>query len=218
MHAADHAPHDAPGAAPVPHDGRRGFFDGIAGGWDARIASGAFLGRLRDAVDALGLERGETVVDLGCGTGNLTRMLAERLTDGRVLAVDFSLGMLRVARRKLADHAAVDFVQADAAALPYASATADRVICFSTWPHFAHPGRVAAELARVVRPGGWVHVLHVDGRETINRIHGSAGGPIAHDLLPPADELAGLLARHGLPARTVVDEADRYRIAAQRPG
>lgn len=215
-HASPHARESGPGAHPH-GGGRRGFFDAHAEGWDERVATEAFLGRLRASFEALGIGGRETVVDLGCGTGNLTRLLAERRADGgRIVAVDFSRRMLEHARRKLAGGAGVHFVQAEAEALPLAAASADRVVCFSVWPHFADPARVAAELRRVLRPGGIVHVLHVDSRATINRIHGTAGGAVARDALPPAAEVAALLADHGLAATEVEDAADRYLVTARR--
>jgi ubiquinone/menaquinone biosynthesis C-methylase UbiE len=120
------------------------------------------------------------------------------------------------ARRKLVGGAGVHFVEAEAEALPLAHGSVDRVVCFSVWPHFADPSRVACELWRVLRPGGIVHVLHVDSRATINRIHGTAGGAVARDALPPATELAALLADHGLAATETVDAADRYLVTARR--
>lgn len=196
---------------------RREFFDHVAAEWDERIATPAFLLRLRAAVEALEVRAGELVLDLGCGTGNLTRILAER-RPGRVLAIDFSAAMLGRARRKLAGMPGVEWVQADARALPVGAATIDRAICFSAWPHFAEHPQVAAELHRVLRPGCLLHVLHVDGRATINRIHGDAGGAVAHDALRPAAELAALLAGAGFEARAQVDTDERYLVSAVRPG
>jgi ubiquinone/menaquinone biosynthesis C-methylase UbiE len=93
----------------------------------------------------------------------------------------------------------------------------DRVVCFSAWPHFGDPAAVAAEARRVLRPGGTLHVLHVQSREQINEIHGRAGGAVAHDLLPPAAQLAALLEAAGLAVTETVDAEDRYRVSAHRP-
>lgn len=196
---------------------RRDFFDRIADGWDARVATPEFLRRLDDAIGALGVGPDERVVDLGCGTGNLTAALLARLSPrGRVAAADYAPAMLELARAKL-DDTRVEWLLADAAALPLPDAWADRVVCFSAWPHFADAGAAAAEVRRVLRPGGTMHVLHVASRHRINHIHAHASGPIAHDLLPPVETLAALFERHGLRVVEATDGDDLYHLAAVRP-
>lgn len=198
---------------------RQTFFDSIAGDWDARVATESFLQRLRAEVDALDISPAETLLDLGCGTGNLTAELLRRLSaHGRVLAVDFSQAMLDLASAKVGADPRVTWLHADVSAMPVPAAGADRVICFSAWPHFPEPANVARELARVLRPGGMLHVLHGDGREVINGIHGAAGGVIAHDLLPPAQELAGLLQQSGFRTEHLRDDDDGYLVTARLAG
>jgi ubiquinone/menaquinone biosynthesis C-methylase UbiE len=196
---------------------RQAFFDHIADGWDARVAKPDFLERLRRAFDELGVQPGETVLDLGCGTGNLTQLLLARVSEaGRVIAVDFSPRMIALAEEKIGADARLTLVLADAGDLPLPDASVDRVVCFSAWPHFPDGAAVAAQLARILRPGGMLHVLHVASRQTINHIHARAAGPVAHDLLIPAAALAALFADFGLPPRTVIDAGDLYHVAAQR--
>lgn len=196
----------------------RAFFDGIAGAWDARVATPSFLERLRAAVDDLGVRSDEHVLDLGCGTGNLTLVLLERMTAaGRVTAVDFSDAMLTLARSKIADPR-VEWVNADAKDLPLPDTSVDRVICFSAWPHFTEHPRVAAGLFRVTRPRGLVHVLHIDGRETINRVHRDAGAVVAHHALREASALSALFASVGFEEIERTDTADRYLVTVRRPG
>jgi ubiquinone/menaquinone biosynthesis C-methylase UbiE len=199
-------------------DARRRFFDDMAAQWDARVATDAFMARLHAAMDTLGIGGSEAVLDLGCGTGNLTRVLAGRLhDDASIMAVDISTAMLDIARSKLPGDARFRWVQADAQSLPVDDGVLDRVICFSAWPHFSDTAAVAAELYRVLRPGGVLHVLHVDGRDTINRIHANAGAAVEHDVLPPATTLAALLSAAGFAPRLLRDESDHYLVTVARP-
>ena len=55
-----------------------------------------------EVLERLPLERDETVLDAGCGTGRVTELLLARLPRGRVVALDFSGAMLEQARARLA--------------------------------------------------------------------------------------------------------------------
>ncbi|MFP4624806.1 MAG: class I SAM-dependent methyltransferase [Gemmatimonadota bacterium] len=195
----------------------RAFFDDIARDWDDRIATPSFMRRLTDVVDQLGVEPHEHVLDVGCGTGNLTRVLLDRLSPrGRVTAVDFSEPMLEIARGKI-DDGRVTWLNADAKELPLPDAAFDHVICFSAWPHFTEHPRVAAGLFRVTRPGGMLHVVHIDGRETINQVHRDAGAAVARHALRDATELSALFASVGFDEVARIDTADEYRVTVRRP-
>lgn len=88
----------------VPAYYRREFESFFADIYDALFSAATLfqVGRLRKkAVDALGLEEGQSAIDLGCGTGGLTVLLAEKVgPKGRVLGVDLSRRMLKHAMRK----------------------------------------------------------------------------------------------------------------------
>jgi SAM-dependent methyltransferase len=103
-------------------------------------------------------EGAATVVDVGAGTGALTRILVDRVA--AVTAVEPDPEM----RRVLADRVpAATILEGSAEALPIADATADAVLGASMW-HWVDPPRAAAEAARVLRPGGVLGVLwtHLD--------------------------------------------------------
>jgi SAM-dependent methyltransferase len=88
------------------------------------------------------------VLDLGAGTGKLTRTLVD--AGHRVTALDPSAGMLAVLSAALPD---VRVFQASAEALPLPDASLDAVAAAQAW-HWVEPEAAAAECARVLRPGG----------------------------------------------------------------
>ena len=109
-----------------------------------------------DVLERLPLRGDETVLDAGCGTGQITEQLAERLPRGRVVALDGSPTMVEAARGRLArfgDRA--DFVTADLAApLPLADTSVDAILSTATFHWVADHGSLFQHLARVLRPGG----------------------------------------------------------------
>jgi ubiquinone/menaquinone biosynthesis C-methylase UbiE len=96
--------------------------------------------------------RCESILELGCGTGKNTAFLAE--LGRRVLALDFSEGMLNQARRKVAARH-VSFSLADLTRpWPSANQSADLVVCNLVLEHIAELPFVFSEAARVLTAGG----------------------------------------------------------------
>lgn len=193
---------------------RAAFFDSIAEKWDGWEDLPALARKLAAGLDEIGAGAGETVLDVGCGTGNLTRALLDRLSPtGRVVAVDLAPRMIEAARRKI-DDARVQWHVVDARRLPHPDHSFDRVICYSVWPHFDDPAAIAVEFRRVLRPGGSLHVWHLSSRARINEIHTGAGEAVCRDLLPPATEIVLLLSELGFAVTRAVDDSERYLVTA----
>lgn len=96
----------------------------------------------------------DVVVEVGCGTGRMTRRLPSRCRE--LWALDHSLESLRLAREKMGERS-VRFVQADAGYLPLRPGMADRALSCQMLEHLptaALRERAVAEIARVLRPGG----------------------------------------------------------------
>lgn len=114
---------------------------------------------LQRSLDLLGLSGAERVLDVDTGAGHLAFALATAARE--VVALDLTPGMLAVA----ADEAArrglgnIDFVEGDAARLPFPSDSFQNVVCRVAAHHFPAPGLAVVEMARVVEPGGSVLVI-----------------------------------------------------------
>ncbi len=123
------------------------FFATTAGQWD-RLRHELF-GSRTELLPLLGLlDPAATVADLGCGTGHLTQALAPFVA--RVIAVDGSAAMLRVARARLADQPNVDVRRGDLESLPLEDGEADLAILALVLPYLADPGAAIAEAARAL--------------------------------------------------------------------
>jgi ubiquinone/menaquinone biosynthesis C-methylase UbiE len=125
----------------------------------AKLAERAELvsGVGRRVVELAGVEPGMTVLDAVCGAGNAAIPAAQ--AGARVTGLDISPDMLAVARERGADYMIeIDWVEGDVQALPFPDASFDRVL--SVFGHMFAPDheRTAAELRRVLRPGGAIGV------------------------------------------------------------
>ncbi len=155
----------------LPADGEKravvaAMFDRIAPRYDRLnrlLTFGVDRGWRRRTVAALGLRPGERVLDLACGSGDLAEAAAA--AGARVIGLDFSAGMLRVARARqsaLGPYDACTLVRGDALALPLAERTIDAVVSGFALRNFVDLGAALAESARVLRPGGRIALLEVD--------------------------------------------------------
>jgi trans-aconitate 2-methyltransferase len=113
--------------------------------------------RGNDAVARLELRGEETVLDAGCGTGEVTATVLERLPAGRVIALDGSTAMLDAARERFAGDPRVAFVHADLGEplVPaVAPASVDAIVSTSTFHWVRGHDALFRHLAEVLRPGG----------------------------------------------------------------
>ena len=94
----------------------------------------------------------DRILDVGCGAANILAQLPR----GKRLGVDLSRFMVERARERLKSDAEV--MLGDAEQLPFPSQSFDRVIASSLFSHVLHPDKVAAEIKRVVKPGGRIIV------------------------------------------------------------
>ncbi|MBK9021234.1 MAG: methyltransferase domain-containing protein [Sulfuritalea sp.] len=106
------------------------------------------------------------VLEVGCGTGAMTRSLARRGDfSGRAVGVDQSHPFIEAARRFAAEHGVgdrVDFRVGDAHDLDFPDATFDAAFAHTLISHVTDPQAVLREMVRVVRPGGIVAIFDGD--------------------------------------------------------
>jgi SAM-dependent methyltransferase len=140
------------------------YADRLANALDHMPAERAVLGLFCDL--ALAADLGANVVDVGCGTGRLEPYLAARGLSPS--GIDLSPQMIRVARR---DHPGFDFDVADLRELPFGDASLAGVVCWYSLMYLAPSDRPAAfsELARVVRPGGYLATAFKAGDSQVRR-------------------------------------------------
>jgi SAM-dependent methyltransferase len=164
------------------------------------------------SIAVLGLKPGERVLDIGSGTGEHARALAEAVGEsGQVIGVDPNEGMRAEAARRAPK---ARFVDGDIYDLPFPDGSLDAVTCERLFQHLDDPDRATREIARVLRPGGRVVITDTDwgtaiihpGDPDISRVITEAmRGGIANPFA--ARRLAGHVVRAGLTLEDVGSHA-----------
>jgi malonyl-CoA O-methyltransferase len=173
--------------------------------------------RLIKRLDGLAAPR--RILELGCGTGYLTELLAGRFPEAKILAVDFAGKMVDRARRRLR-RPGVELQVADAEAANLGTSAYDLVISNATIQWFDDPASTTAALAAALCPGG--RMLHstfgpatfVELREALA---GLTGDPTAVGLpLRGPEEWEALLSAAGLSEVAGVSRPEVFRYPSAR--
>ena len=110
----------------------------------------------REHIERAGISSNMHVLDLGCGVGGCSRVIAA--TCGcRVTAIDLTPQCIEIAReltRRCGMDERIEFREADALALPFADATFDHVWCHNVTMNIPDKQKLASEVARVLKSGG----------------------------------------------------------------
>jgi SAM-dependent methyltransferase len=161
---------------------------------------------IEDYLDAISWHSVRQAVDLGCGTGVVTRQIARRAgPETQVLGVDLSEKLLNAAR-DLSRAERIEWCRASADALPLPDNSIDLAVLHTLMSHVPDPGAVLREVSRVLRPGGRAVIFDADyasatfgladferGRELDLKLFSAI---VAH--LDVCRRLPGLLATTGL--------------------
>lgn len=128
---------------------------------EAKTRTAASRRQLRRA----GLAAGMDALDVGCGSGAVTRVMAAIVEPGRATGVDASAARIAQAQALAAERGVdASFVCTDATALDLPAAAFDFTWSRFLFEYLAEPERALAEMVRVTRPGGTVVVADLDGQ------------------------------------------------------
>lgn len=167
------------------------LYEPYIGRWSRLVA--------RDFLDWLDAPAGLDWLDVGCGTGALSEAVAKRCAPKRLAGIDSSAGFLDHARERLGATGA-ELRQADAQDLPFAEAEFDRIVSALVLNFVPDQKRAAAEMARVLRPGGEAALYVWDYSGKMELIHKFWDAAVELD--PRASEL---------------DEGPRFTICRPEP-
>jgi len=170
------------------------WYDLFEGFWERRVRS--------SGLKKLGVSEGETILDVGIGTGHETQALARAVGElGRGVGVDISTGMLRAARSKIEKEGLlerVNLLQSDAAHLPFKAQAFDGLFMSFTLELFDTPEipLLLKECGLALRPGGRISVVSLSksgGRSLVRDLY-----ELAHDRFPKIIDCRPIFVRRAL--------------------
>ena len=162
------------------------FFDRLSPGWDEH--SHVNPDQVLSLLGRVGIKKSDRVLDLGCGTGVLAPFLLS-LTDGDIVGLDVSSGMIEQAKRKYQGR--VKFIHGDF--YSYEDEPYDVILCFDAYPHFIDPIGYAKKAASLLKDGGRVAILHDCGRIKLGHFHEGMDAALSRELLPVEEEIVPFL-------------------------
>ena len=160
-----------------------------------------------DLVEAAGVRTGERALDVACGTGAVTRLLAERVgATGKVTGLDINPGMLAAARLS-APSRNIEWLEGSAVKMPLPDAAFDALVCQQGLQFFPERPAALSEMRRLLKRGGrlalscWRSIEHTPGYHVLEQALARRIGP-EKAALPPfsfgdAEAIRGLIVGAG---------------------
>ncbi len=164
--------------------------------------------RLEQIVAAAGIEAGQTVLDVGTGTGILVPII-RKYRPKQIYACDLSQKMLDQLQK---NYPGVDTLLADVRDLTLPDASLDVVFINACYPNIADKPGAFANLSRMMTPGGRLLISHPLGKRFIDSLKKTSPFPL--DDFPERSEAKQMLAPYGLDLQVFFDEPSLYILVA----
>ena len=134
----------------------------IAAALEARAEDADMLPVIDAYLDALDVPDGSLIVDIGSGTGGVTRRIADRFSAASVKGLEPSAALTQKAIELAGDRSNLTFLVGDGAALELESSSVDVAILHTVLSHVPNPEPLITEAVRVLRPGGTLVICDAD--------------------------------------------------------
>ena len=192
------------------------FFNTRAATWDEKVAE-RDVSKLEAMLARIEISPGDTVLDVGTGTGVFVPFLLKKIgSKGRLVCLDFAEGMLDIAREKKFN-GNINFLCADIKNSGLPDEAFNAVVCYSVFPHFDDKPKALSEICRVLQPGGRLFIAHTSSRQTINDIHRSLPEVCGH-VFPENEEMQRLLSEAGFDDIRISEGQEHHFLSARKPG
>jgi ubiquinone/menaquinone biosynthesis C-methylase UbiE len=160
------------------------------------------------------IQRGDKILEPGCGSGRLTIELAEKVgKTGEVIACDISEEMICSAKKQRA-YDNVTYLHSPVTTIPVNDNYFDTVMCFQVFPHFSERSKALKEIYRVLKQDGVLWIVHLASKETIHKRHREAGDVVISHNIPEEAEIREVLSQQKFSVEEILDTSDYYSLKA----
>lgn len=129
------------------------YFDSTAGDYDNSFDGKFVRSMYQEILNRVKVIPGDSILDLGCGNGNVIALLQSNLTASvRYYGLDISANMIEEAKRRLGEQ--VSLQVGDVLHLPYEDQKFDLIICNASFHHYLNPQKAVNEMKRVLKKDG----------------------------------------------------------------
>ena len=190
------------------------FFNSRAATWD-ECSTEKNASRLEAMAERLDIRPGDSVLDVGSGTGVFVPYLLKKIgAGGSLVCLDFAGEMLKIAKSK-GFRGNISYLCADIVDSSLPGDSFDIVVCYSVFPHFIDKPRALKEIHRLLKKNGRLFICHTSGRRLINEIHRSIPEVCDH-LCPENDDMRRMLIETGFNDVSIDDGMEDYLARARK--
>jgi len=193
------------------------YFDNAANTWDEKFHTPELSSFLEKLVPQFGLKAGQTVLDVGTGTGVLIPYLIRAVGPaGSVTAVDYSEKMVQICKTKHSHLKNVRIKVGNIEEDAFPTETFDAVICFGIFPHLENKEKALRNINHTLKPSGKLVIAHALSSKELKAHHKKVSEHLAHAMLPEKSKIIQLLEQTGFTQIIIKDEPGCYRCIAHK--
>jgi demethylmenaquinone methyltransferase/2-methoxy-6-polyprenyl-1,4-benzoquinol methylase len=158
---------------------------------------------------------GMTILEPGCGSGRLTRMLADKSEgSGFIYANDISAKMVHAARERVGKRPNVRIEQGAMEEIPLPAKSMDLVFLHQVFPHFDDKKRALAVIVKAMKPSACLIIHHFINSVRINDLHRKTDPAVKTDRMPDKAEMRALCQETGFQVKLFEDNDEGYALIA----
>jgi len=171
--------------------------------------------KIQRLIQETGIKTGTRIVEPGCGTGRLTKILSDTVGDqGRVTAFDISAEMIAKCRSRLEHRRNVEIYLSSTEDFLFEKQSVDMILCHQVFPHFDDKPLAVRILAHALKPKGKFIVFHFKNSAWINDLHRKAHTSVIADMIPLQQEMKSMFEAVGMKIDTLRDDEEGYFLSA----
>lgn len=190
------------------------FFDSVAASWDQMCDYDER--KIDFLLQKLDMRPGDSVLDVGTGTGVLIPYFRNINPQGRIVAIDNSPGMIRVALQKFGHDDRTEFqildIERDSLQERF-----NHIVLYSVFPHIERKiPTIFRLITQNLEPGGRLLIAHSDSRAKLNEMHRRKNRSVCNDMLAEVQQQADEFSRSGLHVDEAFENEELYYLLLSR--